>query len=375
MTLRSGLAAQIGFGDETTWGTAVTPTVFVPLVSEDLAQEIARLESAGIIAGQRVLRSQQWGEGDVTCGGSIGLELFDRDTGMLLKHMFGGSSMADGAFSPADLTGNGLTVQVGRPDTNNGTVRPYTYAGGKVASWEVGLVSGEIVTLGLDLVARHEISHRTVADGVTTNSSPNITSATAAFIQNDVGKPISGTNIPAGTTIASVTSSTAAVMSANATGTGSGLSFVIGLALTSASYTSGIAPYRFLGGSVTLAGSAFKVHEATLAGDNGLDVDRRFVGQQTIEQPLEADLRSYTGSLDSEFWDEVAYRRFLAGTEAALVIAVASGTRSLTFTTNVRFDGDTPKVDGRGLVGQMLPFVCVGASTDAGAITATLDTT
>lgn len=374
MTLRSGLAGQIGFGDETTWGVAVTPTVFVPLVEESLSQEIDRLESAGIIAGARVVRSQQWGEGDISCTGAVGLELYDRDTGLLLKHMFGGTSTADGAFSPADLTGNGLTVQVGRPDTNAGVVRPYTYAGSKVASWEIRLRAGQNVTLGLDLTARHEISHRTVSDGVTTNGSPSITSATAAFIANDVGKPISGTGIPAGTTIASVQSATAATMSANATATGSGVTFTIGVALAAASYSSGIAPYRFVQGSVTLAGSSFKVHEATLAGDNGLDVDRRFVGQQTIEQPLEANLRAYTGELDTEFFDEVAYRRFLSGTEASLVATLASGSRSLTVTTNVRFDGDTPHVGGRGLVGQMLPFTCVGTTTDASAITATLDT-
>lgn len=68
---------------------------------------------------------------------------------------------------------------------------------------------------------------RTVADGVTTVSSPNISSATAAFSLADIGSPITGTNIPAGTVIASVASATAAVMSQNATASGTALTFNI----------------------------------------------------------------------------------------------------------------------------------------------------
>jgi len=60
-----------------------------------------------------------------------------------------------------------------------------------------------------------------VANGTTT-----YTSATAAFTSADVGKRIKGTNIPASTTIASVTNATTVVLSANAT-TGTGLTFTI----------------------------------------------------------------------------------------------------------------------------------------------------
>jgi hypothetical protein len=64
-----------------------------------------------------------------------------------------------------------------------------------------------------------------VVDGVTTSSSPNISSATAAFTPSDVGKQVSGVGIPAGTYILSYASATAVVMSANATGAGTGVTF------------------------------------------------------------------------------------------------------------------------------------------------------
>lgn len=68
----------------------------------------------------------------------------------------------------------------------------------------------------------------TSADGVTTSGSSTVTSATASFAAGDVGKPLSGAGIPSGTTITSVTNSTTAVLSANATATASNVVFTIG---------------------------------------------------------------------------------------------------------------------------------------------------
>lgn len=69
----------------------------------------------------------------------------------------------------------------------------------------------------------------TVADGVTTNASATITSATLGFTQSDVGRTItdSAGKIPGGTKITAVASATSATISANATGTTSANTFTI----------------------------------------------------------------------------------------------------------------------------------------------------
>jgi hypothetical protein len=67
---------------------------------------------------------------------------------------------------------------------------------------------------------------RTVYDGVT-NGSVTLTSATAAFTSADVGNPITGTNIPAATTISGYTSATSVTLSQNATASGSPVTFKI----------------------------------------------------------------------------------------------------------------------------------------------------
>lgn len=67
----------------------------------------------------------------------------------------------------------------------------------------------------------------TFSDGSSTTGSATYTSATAAFTAADVGRTITGANIPASTTISAVGSATTITLSANATATGSGLSFTI----------------------------------------------------------------------------------------------------------------------------------------------------
>lgn len=373
---RTGMDAQIGYATETTVGTPATVTAFVPLLSETLGQDKTRLESSGIIAGRRVLTSDQWNGGNVTVSGSIQHELYNRGLGKLFTVMFGAVSTTGAGpythtFTPGDLTGDALTVQVGRPATN-GTVYPFTYTGMKVSSWEIACAQGEIATLGLDLVGMREFAYRTVSDGVTTSSSKTITSATAAFSSDDVGKPISGTGIPAGATIAAVASATSATLSANATANGTSIAFTIGVALASASYPASIKPLKFNHAAITIGGSSVNVNSLSISGDNGLNSDRRYLGTQFTAEPLESGLRSYSGTLDVEFADLTHYTRFVAGTEAALVASFTSGTDSVTITTNVRFDGSTPQVGGPETLMQSLPFKCVASSTDASAITVTL---
>lgn len=66
----------------------------------------------------------------------------------------------------------------------------------------------------------------TVTDGVM-NSDTSLVSATAAFVAGDVGKTVTGTGIPASTTIASRTNATTVVLSQATTVTGTGKTFVI----------------------------------------------------------------------------------------------------------------------------------------------------
>jgi hypothetical protein len=86
---------------------------------------------------------------------------------------------------------------------------------GNVASGIAGLISQSVA-----------LNARTVADAVL-NSTTTVTSATAAFTAADVAATVTGTGIPAGASIASVTNATTVVLSAAATATATGVTITI----------------------------------------------------------------------------------------------------------------------------------------------------
>lgn len=374
MAIGSGMSAQLGVALETTAGVPVTPTAFVPFVSEKLKADRKRVESKGIIAGRRLLDSNMWNGGTIDVGGDVGLELYNRGLGKWFTGMFGTVTSTTGPVgSLYTHTWTGLsapqplTVQKGVTGVS-GTTIPLTYTGSMVESWELRAKVDEIVTLGVTLSSMQEYGFRTVSDGATTNSSPTITSATAVWTQDDVGSPITGTGIPASTTILSVQSSTAATLSANATATGSSVTFSIGVPLASASYpsTPSLKPFKYNHASVTFAGSSLPVTDLTLSGKNGLATDRYFLGRRTRSVPVEAGLHEITGTANIEFTDRTMYDRFRAESTYAFVLSISNGTESVTVTTNVRVDGETPMVGDTGIVPQSVPFK-VTNTTDASA--------
>ncbi|MGH9283333.1 MAG: SBBP repeat-containing protein, partial [Acidimicrobiales bacterium] len=135
-------------------------------------------------------------------------------------------------------------------------------------------------------------ANATFTDGVSSDASTTFTSASAGFTGDDVGKEISGANIPASTTIAAVADSSTVTLSQPATAAGSGLTFSIANAtFTDGASTEGSTTY-------TSALPHFVAADAghPISGDNipeGTTV-AAFVGptEVTLSQPATA-----TGSL------------------------------------------------------------------------------
>lgn len=311
MPLASGMAAQFGVVAETTFGQAATVDRFYPFIDESLTQEIERMESEGIIAGARVLRSEQWAPGRRDITGDVGMELWQQQTALLFEHMLGSitSSFTNGVgthtATPGDLTGKSLTVQVGRPDTG-GTVRPFTYAGVKVQSWELAVATGEIATIGLTLLGQTETDQISLA---------------AASFGADAARP-----------------------------------------------------FHYVQGSVQISDTDVCVRELTISGENNLSDERECIGQDFIDEPLEMDLRMFEGAATLEFTDTTMYDRFVNAVEAPIVLSFsASASAQAEITMNARFDGVTPNVEGKDLVVTEVPFKLIASTTqDASAITAVI---
>jgi len=156
MAIRSGLAAQLGIGVETTFGTGATPTRFYEFESESIVQTIERVESNGLRAGSRVLRNDRYVPGQKAIEGSVSLPITAGNTALLFKHALGavsttGSSPYTHVCTMADPFALGLTAEIGRPG-NDGTVRAFTYAGMKISTLEMQVAVGDLLTAEFGLI-------------------------------------------------------------------------------------------------------------------------------------------------------------------------------------------------------------------------------
>ncbi|GAB3847276.1 hypothetical protein GCM10029963_28440 [Micromonospora andamanensis] len=208
--------SYLGIAEETTYGTAVAPTRFLEMRSETLAGKYERIDSEGYRAGQRVLHKDRFQPNPKGAAGALNLEGMDAGMGLLFEHAFGAvsSDEPEGGFTThtftvGDLKGKSLTVQVGRVD-NAGQLHPFTYSGGKIASWELtNAVDGVLqASFEMDFAAEH-------------------------------------------------------------IGAGAGA-----YAVATPTYTAGSQLFTFVGGTVDVAAAPFGVSEITLSGDNKLAAER-----------------------------------------------------------------------------------------------------
>jgi hypothetical protein len=368
MAVQVGVEAGFGFKDEVTWGTEVVVDRFNEIRSESIQLQRQLIESEGLRSGRRNLqRSGVYSFYHKGATGDVEMEWMNKGMGWWLKHMLGGTATAANTpvasahthtGSIATTTGDSFTAQVAR-DTF-----PFTYSGCKLSGWELACGLDEILVLTASIMAKREVAGRFVTDGATTNASPTVTSATAVFTAYDIGKKISGTGIPALTTIIAVGGATSITLSANATATATGLTLTIGSPEATASYPSGMVPLSFVHGALTVGGVATDITSFSLSCDMNLP-ERWFFGGINKE-PLDQG-RTITGEFESEFEDTSIYQRFVTGTEAALVLTFSTAAQglyvtgttpySLTITCPaVRYDGETPNVDGPEIIGQTTPF-------------------
>ncbi len=299
---------QLGIAEESTYGTPVTVSRFYEFVSESLALHVERIESKAIRSGKLVGRSDRWAPGRRTVDGDIEMELANKSMGLWLKHMFGGvalgapvSGVTTQTFTPAALP-TGLTIQKGVVDSG-GTVRPFTYPGCKITSWELGGKVGEIGRLKVSIDGNDEAT----ATGLATASYPaNL--GLLVFTQ------------------ATLTVGGSAVNARECTVKGD----------------NGLATSRHFLGSA-LAKQPLQADWRKYSGMIDADFD---------------DLTAYNRFVNGT--EAALVLQFDGGIAGGAVHYL------LQVTCNVRFDGETPKAEV-GMSQQPLPFVCLDSGAGAGA--------
>jgi Phage tail tube protein len=305
MALRSGLGAQFGFAEETTWSTYKTPDHFTEFVSESMKLDRTRTPAKGIRAGKTMPRSTRFRTTKIQAGGAVNLEMNTNTMGLLWKHSLGtSSSIASGAgfkrtYTLGDPFGLGLTVQIGTVAISS-TVFVRSYTGCKVTDWDLSTA----IDSPLDFTLTFDAFNEDTSQALATASYASPTTS-EIFFANDC--------------------------------------------------------------ALTIAGQTLKSYDFKLTGKNNEKVDRYYVGAQTKGEPILNAFRDITGQITTDFNDLTIYNYFVNDvTATGSIVMTATGQKNYdTGLTNklvitipvVRYEGETPMISGPDLVRQTVPFV------------------
>lgn len=166
MAFGTGLAAQLGFAAESTYGTQVTVDHFVEHNEASLSLDQQWAISQGLRAGGQVPRAVRAVRTTRTAGGTVAFDVPTNKIGLFIRHMLGSAIatptlLSGAAYKQVHQLGNAaglsLTMQAGRPQTD-GTVKPFTYPGCKIAGWELSAEQGGLLQLSLDVDAADELT-------------------------------------------------------------------------------------------------------------------------------------------------------------------------------------------------------------------------
>lgn len=157
MGIGVGTQVALGVGAESVYGTAVAPTVWFPILDEnvefqpeDIVSEGLRYGSNFFMEAARRIRSHRHATGGFT------VELQKTGMSVLFQHMLGVESAdtptsGDTTWTVGSLLEDSLTVQKRLYDEAQTEIGTYTGSGGMVTSWELNLERGSIPTVNLSM--------------------------------------------------------------------------------------------------------------------------------------------------------------------------------------------------------------------------------
>lgn len=330
MSTGSGLDAQLMYGVETTWGTAVTPDHAIEFDSEGLQFDPGWIEPTGLRPGRYFKRASRVRQSRKSVSGDITFEYATKNMGLLWKHALGSAlaapvQIADTTaykqiHTPNGLFGFGLTLQVGRTEPGTGTVRPFTFAGCKIPGWEFDVKDNATPTLKLTFDGRDE-------NTATALATPSYPSGVTVFDFSQVAMTLGGT----------VSTS---------------------------------------GGETTISGGtavATIVTDFTLTGATPVATERYGLGNAGLKaQQLQNDTPTITGKLAAEFGLTEFYDVFKANTTTPMQVTLTGsqiGTSGNNFLLSfimpaVKLKTATPNVSGPDIVQMATTFEAYDNETD-----------
>ena len=308
------LDSQVGFAEESTYGTRVAPTRFLEFVSEGIARTENYRTSAGLRKGQKVQRSGNQSAINKGANGPLVMDLGLNGFSMILKHLFGKAPVITGSgpylhtFTLGDGLGLSLTTQIGKPGSASPiVVQPHDFQGCKITDGTISQALDAYAQLQLGIDAQQDVTNQTLA--------------TASY-------PAAQELLHDGQL------------------------------------------------SITVNSTAFNPMSASFKIDRNLNLARYFTRSSTLKkEPLWQGLSPVSGNLDGEFEDFTTYGLFTGNTIVPIVFTWTGATGSLAVTMPAcRLEGPKPVTSKPGILDAPTPFTVLYDGTNE-PITAVYTTT
>lgn len=326
MAIGSGLGSQVMFGVETTYGTAVTPTVALEATAVGLELQVEHMMSEGLRAGLRVQRGDRTVVNRKGVNGSVEMDVTSNALARWLIHAMGDSR---------DLSSI-------KTNPGSGAVYLYTMQLGDPASLSSMTVQTGVADVAGN-VRRMDASGCYITDFSLSNEIDGIVTGSFTVDGRDYTPSAS--------------------------------------AVTSATYATGTEPLVFTGGAVTIDGSSIPVRSYELSVTHGYDVERYQINSTSLKsRPIINAKDEITMTLEMEFGSDGGtwatsdlVSKFRAGTKVDDVVGTWTGTTAIESTTypylkatvpQAIITAATPTIDGPEIIGLSVELMAVDNGTD-----------
>jgi len=185
-----GWKGQIGWGEETTWGTAATINRFERFISESIEREQPPI-FVPVVTGSRSRPQELYLQGLQRIGGEIVFPVWAKGLGLWFKHALGSVSSTQPdpnvwlhTFTPTDTLPAGLTIEVGR------VTQFHKYAGCRVNELTIRAAPGEDPRLTIAVLGKSETIAGTGATASFPSGNQILQTALATFTIDGVSTSI-----------------------------------------------------------------------------------------------------------------------------------------------------------------------------------------
>jgi len=310
----TGLGSQLGVATETTYGTAVTTNRWFEFRGEGINLQNQYLQSQQLRAGRMFTNSTRRVITVRDAAGTFDIEVPNQSFGVLLNQLHGNT------VTPVQQGATTAYLQTHDIGTTDSTAKSLTVQVGRPTT--AGVVtpytySGGKVT-GLTFAC-------TINEWLTAN------------LQMDFKDE-------------AVTTPT----------------------LATAAYPTALRGFTFVGGTLTLGGTAVaQVRAATVPLTQSMDTGRWYFGTNRKATPLLNAYQSANATMDVDYLDQTLYAQYLSGTPATLVLDFVGNVISGAYSEELKITidqaqvvGDTPNASGPGILTQSVPFVALDGGTN-----------